>query len=117
MENSFVYPFTLTKVINGDTIEGYVDLGFGISTKQRFRLQGIIAPSLRSRDKSELERAKAAKMWLQSRLVKKQIFLRSHKTPKFSKFLASIFVDGSNINDELLATGHATKFGNREIEG
>ena len=113
MKNNNVYVFTLTKVINGDTIEGYVDLGFDTFTKQRFRLLGIVAPSLRSRDKSEFERAKAAKMWLQARLINKQIFLCSHKTPKFGKYLASLFVDGSDINKELLTTGHAVKFGDK----
>ena len=111
VDQGHIYPFTLTRVINGDTVEGIVDVGFDLATKQRFRLQGVIAPSLRSKDKNELERAKAAKMWLQARLDKKRIIIQSHKTGKFGKYLATLFVEGSNVNQELLSVGHAAPFG------
>ena len=109
-----LYKFTLTRVVNGDTVEGFVDLGFNISTKQRFRLDGIVAPSLRSENDDEKERAKAAKMWLSSRLSKKQIIIRSRKANKFGHYLAMLFIDGSNVNEELLSAGHAFKFSVRE---
>lgn len=114
--NQHVYGFELTRVINGDTVEGTVDLGFGIATKQRFRLKGVVAPSMRTRDKAELEKAVAAKLWLQFRLVDKSIVIQCHSTNKFGKYLAVLFVDGSNVNDELLVSGHVVKFGKPDIE-
>lgn len=108
MEN--VYPFVLTKVINGDTIEGAVNLGFGIVTTQRFRLQGVVAPSFHSKDKAEIERAKASKMWLQSRLLNKKTMIKCFETGKFGKYLAVLYVEGSNVNEELFSAGHVARF-------
>jgi len=109
-----LYRFTVTRVVNGDTVEGFVDLGFGISSKQRFRLDGIVAPSLRSEDPVARERAKASKMWLQYRLTKQQVIIKVRETPKFGHYLATLFIEGSNVNQELFTAGHAVKFNKKE---
>jgi len=43
----YQYRFNFTKVIDGDTVDGIIDLGFGISLKERVRLHGINAPEIR----------------------------------------------------------------------
>jgi micrococcal nuclease len=43
----YQYRFNFTKVIDGDTVDGIIDLGFGISLKERVRLHGIDAPEIR----------------------------------------------------------------------
>ena len=43
----YQYRFNFTKVIDGDTVDGIIDLGFGISLKERIRLHGIDAPEIR----------------------------------------------------------------------
>ncbi len=108
--DNFIRGFELIKVINGDTIEGYVDWGCQRYDTMRFRLQGIVAPSLRSKDQNEKDSAKAAKMWLQQRLMKHTLHIQIHKTNKFDRYLAIIYADGSNINEEMLKAGHVQKF-------
>ena len=44
----YKYKFTFTRVIDGDTVDGILDLGFGISLKERIRLYGINAPETRA---------------------------------------------------------------------
>lgn len=112
--DNYVRGFELVRVINGDTIEGYVDLGCCRYDLMRFRLDGVVAPSLRSPDLGEKERAKAAKMWLQQRLTKHSLYIQIRKTNKFDKYLATVYADGSNINEEMLKVGHVVKFGERE---
>lgn len=43
----YEYKFKLTKVIDGDTVDGIIDLGFGICLRERIRLAGINAPETR----------------------------------------------------------------------
>ena len=56
----YQYSFSFTKVIDGDTVDGVIDLGFGISLKERIRLAGIDAPEIRLQKsiKDKEERAK-----------------------------------------------------------
>jgi endonuclease YncB( thermonuclease family) len=108
--DNFIRAFELIRVINGDTVEGYVDLGFRRYDTMRLRLKGIIAPSMRSKDQGEKEQAKAAKMWLQQRLMKHSLYVQIFKTNKFDKYLAVLFADGGNINDEMLKAGHVQTF-------
>ena len=112
--NDRVYRFVVSRVVNGDTVEGIVDLGFGISSKQRFRLDGVVAPSLRSEDPATRERAKASKMWLQYRLIKQQVIVKIRETPKFGHYLATLFIEGSDVNQELFTSGHVVKFNKKE---
>lgn len=73
----YQYSFTFTRVIDGDTVDGIIDLGFGISLKERIRLAGIDAPETRLqksiKDKDERAREKQrgldAKKRLQALLV------------------------------------------------
>lgn len=108
--DNFIRGFELIKVINGDTIEGYVDLGLRHYITMRLRLQGVIAPSMRSKDPKEREQAKAAKMWLQQRLMKHSLHVQIYKTNKFDKYLVTLFANGGNINEELLKIGHVQRF-------
>ena len=108
--DNFIRGFELIRVINGDTVEGYVDLGFRRYDTMRLRLKGIIAPSMRSKDIKERESAKAAKMWLQQRLMKHSLYVQILKTNKFDKYLAVLYADGGNINEEMLKAGHVQTF-------
>lgn len=108
--DNYIRAFELIKVINGDTIEGYVDFGCRKYDVMRFRLHGIIAPSFRGDDANEKDKAKIAKMWLQQRLLKKRLYVQIIKTSKFDKYLVVLLADGCNINEEMFKAGHAKKF-------
>ena len=57
----YEYRAQLIKVIDGDTIDAKIDLGFGISIEKRVRLVGIDAPEVRTLDIDEKSRGKRAK--------------------------------------------------------
>ena len=57
----FEYNATVTKVVDGDTIDAMVDLGFGTWKKVRIRMHGINAPESRTRDLEEKKKGLAAK--------------------------------------------------------
>ena len=49
----YVYKIELIRVIDGDTIDAYIDLGFDVKIKKRIRFMGINTPESRTRDKEE----------------------------------------------------------------
>jgi len=102
----------VTKVVDGDTIDVIIDLGFDIMYKSRVRLFGIDTPESRTRDKVEKKYGLLAKEFLKSHL-KGKIVIKTHKdseTGKFGRILGEIFVDGININELMCNKGHAVEY-------
>ena len=102
----------VTKVVDGDTIDVIIDLGFVIMYKSRVRLFGIDTPESRTRDKVEKKYGLLAKEFLKSHL-KGKIVIKTHKdseTGKFGRILGEIFVDGININELMCKKGHAVEY-------
>ena len=58
----YEYRLKVTRIIDGDTVDGLIDLGFSTFVKKRIRLQGIDAPETRTRDKAEKEKRNMPKM-------------------------------------------------------
>jgi len=113
-EVSYTYAAELVRVIDGDTVELDVDLGFGHWLRgQIMRLHGINTPETRTRDLEEKAKGKAATEWLRNRLNGEEIVVQSIQNKNsashdsFGRWLAVLFVDGKNINKELVETGHA----------
>ena len=99
------------QVIDGDTVDCDVDLGFGIQTRRRFRLLGINAPEKR---KPTYDAGIAAKQHLESLLELYGLSeVRTHKdrTGKYGRMLATLIgVDGSeliDLNQRMIDDGHA----------
>jgi endonuclease YncB( thermonuclease family) len=120
----YEYKLDLLKVIDGDTIDGYIDLGFNIKVKKRIRLLGINAPETRLQSKikdiSERRARKAlgleVKSKLNSLLKGSDVFVKTKldKTGKYGRVLGVIFIhkDGLkiNINELLLSKGLVEKY-------
>ena len=104
----------VTKVIDGDTIDVIIDMGFDILFKSRVRLFGIDTPESRTRDKEEKKFGLMSKKYLQDRLKKaKKITIKTHKgeeTGKFGRILGEIFCDGDNVNLAMCEAGHAVQY-------
>lgn len=102
----YEYRAIVTKVVDGDTIDCHVDLGFYMTAKIRFRLNRINTPEVRGAEKVE---GLAAKQWLIDKLnsVGNQIIVRTEKTGKYGRWLGEIIIGDDNINDELVKSGHA----------
>ena len=112
--NLFCYKISkVIKVLDGDTIDVMVDLGFNIHIKSRIRLVGINCPETRTRDLEEKKRGLAAKERMQAFCETQEgeyLILKSHGVGKYGRVLGEIQKNGAIINNILLAEGHAKKY-------
>lgn len=89
----YEYHVTVTKVVDGDTIDVDIDLGFSVVLKkQRVRLMGIDTPESRTRDLEEKKFGKASKKHLKDLLSRGDVSLISHDKGKFGRILGEIWV-------------------------
>lgn len=101
----FEYQAAIDKIIDGDTFDAKVDLGFHTYSKQRFRLIGYSAPEVRG---SERNMGLIAKKRLEELLaIGTTITLKSEKTEKFGRWLAEIpWTNGQTLSEFLIAEGY-----------
>ena len=114
------YKISLLRVVDGDTIDAEIDLGFDIKVKKRIRFMGMNAPESRTKDLEEKARGLAAKDRVKALLEGcKNIQLKSHGIGKFGRCLGEIFldtVDGQekltveSLNELLIKEGHAVEY-------
>ena len=103
----------VTGVVDGDTIDVDIDLGFNISYSQRVRLAGIDTPESRTKDKAEKVLGLEVKQRLKDILTNASIVvIRTQKpdsTEKYGRVLGWLFVDGAekSVNEALIADGYA----------
>ena len=104
----------VTKVVDGDTIDVIIDLGFDIMYKSRVRLFGIDTPESRTRDLVEKKYGLMSKDFLKDKLKNaEKIVIKTHKgeeTGKFGRILGEIFWDNVNINQQMCDVGHAVAY-------
>ena len=104
----------VTKVVDGDTIDVILDMGFNILFAQRVRLFGIDTPESRTRDLVEKKYGLKSKKFLQDQLKKaKSITIRTYKGEekgKFGRILGDIYCDGKSVNSEMVKVGHAVAY-------
>jgi micrococcal nuclease len=103
----------VTNVVDGDTIDVDIDLGFSVSFSQRLRLAGIDTPESRTTDKMEKTLGLESKEYLKSKLKDaKDVIVKTEKpdsSEKYGRILGWIFVDGSDksINHQMIEDGYA----------
>ena len=104
----------VTKVVDGDTIDVIIYLGFDIMYKSRVRLFGIDTPESRTRDLVEKKYGLMSKDFLKDKLKNaEKIVIKTHKgeeTGKFGRILGEIFCDNVNINQQMCDVGHAVAY-------
>ena len=102
----------LVKVVDGDTIDAIIDLGFNIFVEKRIRLYGIDTPECRTRDKQEKVRGLAAKQKLKELLSqnKQAIFIESFGEGKFGRLLAKIYVEDQDIIETMITEGYGKQY-------
>lgn len=113
------YKVSVVKVVDGDTVDVNIDLGFGMSyKKQRVRMLGIDTPESRTRDLVEKKFGKASKKHLKDILEQGGIQLVSHDKGKFGRILGELFIGDSSysINQQMIDEHHAVAYtgGNKE---
>ena len=89
-----VFKAKLIKVVDGDTLDARIDLGFDVFVEKRIRLWGINAPETRSRDKEEKTKGYHAKCRLIEilDLSEGEFHLVVHGEGKFGRCLAEIYI-------------------------
>jgi micrococcal nuclease len=101
------------KVVDGDTIDVDIDLGFSISYSQRLRLAGIDTPESRTTDKLEKSLGIESKEYLKSKFKDaKDIVVRTEKpdsSEKYGRILGWVYVNGDSksLNDQMIEDGYA----------
>ena len=110
----YEYSCQVTRVVDGDTIDADLDLGFNIYHKCRVRLYGIDTPESRTRDKDEKARGKLAAKFLQDAISNgKHVILQTQlkdSKGKFGRVLASVIVDKIDINQQMIKNYMAVKY-------
>ena len=109
----YTYKAKLDRVIDGDTIDANIDLGFDITIHKRIRLTGIDTPESRTRDLEEKARGLASKARLVELLGDGDFILESREVGKFGRVLGTIYTiaeESININDTLVEEGYAVEY-------
>lgn len=107
------YVKSVDKVVDGDTIDVVIDLGFDILFKSRVRLAGIDTPESRTTDKMEKALGLECKEYLKKRITAaKTVTIRTEKmdsSEKYGRILGWLYLDGesSSINNEMIEKGYA----------
>ena len=113
------YKVSVTRVVDGDTVDVDIDLGFGMTyKKQRVRMKGIDTPESRTRDLEEKKFGLASKDFLKEQLKDQEIELVSHDKGKFGRILGELFVGSStySINRIMIDNHHAVPYDGQSKE-
>ena len=111
--HTWSYVCELDRVVDGDTQDAEIDLGFGVFVKKRIRLFGMDAWESRTRDLQEKEKGLAAKQRLIELLEESnnQFSLISHEQGKYGRVIGTIILeDGRTANDILVEEGHGYSY-------
>jgi micrococcal nuclease len=107
------YVKKVTKIVDGDTIDVEIDLGFDISFSSRVRLAGIDTPESRTTDKMEKALGLEAKAYVKSQIDSaKTVVIKTEKmdsSEKYGRILGWVFLDGATVslNEKMIQDGHA----------
>ena len=111
------YDVTVIKVVDGDTVDVDIDLGFGVCLKdERVRIMGIDTPESRTSDKVEDLFGEAAKARLKelmkngAKLITTEDKHGEDMKGKFGRILGDFKVDGKRVTDILIEEGHAVAY-------
>ena len=110
------YVKKVDKVVDGDTIDVTIDLGFDIQYSSRVRLAGIDTPESRTRDLEEKAMGLEAKEYLKQRLkIADKVVIKTEKldsTGKYGRILGWLFVDEetTSINNQMILKGYAWEY-------
>lgn len=106
----------LVGVVDGDTIDVDIDLGFNVSYSQRVRLAGIDTPESRTKDKFEKTLGLEAKEYVKSKLKDASDIVIKTELPdsseKYGRILGWVYVNGAtkSINEQMIEDGYAWSY-------
>tara|TARA_R110002153_G_scaffold89582_3_gene219234 strand:+ start:18403 stop:18828 length:426 start_codon:yes stop_codon:yes gene_type:complete len=97
----------IVRVVDGDTVDILVDLGFGLTKKERVRVAGIDTPESRTRDLYEKKLGKEAATYLTEQLDG-DIIIRTEKDGKYGRMLGWLYKEGQevSIQEDMINRGY-----------
>ena len=104
------------KVVDGDTIDASIDLGFDISLEKRIRLAGIDTPESRTTNVKEKSMGLESKEWLKKTLEgAKDILIKTElpdSTEKYGRIIGHLFINGqeTSLNNQMITDGYALAY-------
>lgn len=112
------YKLKIERVVDGDTVDGIIDLGFNVSTSLRIRLAGIDAPESRTRNLDEKRYGIEAKERLEEIVSGDgELTIQSHGLGKYGRVIGVLFMDDRSVNRQLIDEGYAIEYqGSKKIE-
>lgn len=102
------YPAKVKRVVDGDTVDLLVDLGFNVMISERFRLYGLNAPEVRGKERKDgLASAAILRGWCKG----KDIIVETlkDKKGKYGRYIAILWLDEVSLNERLINEGYAVK--------
>ena len=114
----YEYKCKVKRVVDGDTMDVVIDLGFDIFHSCRVRLAGIDTPESRTRDLDEKARGKLSKAYLKESIKGRKVVLKTKlkdSRGKFGRVIAEVWVEfekGSlrNVNELMIKECHAVRY-------
>lgn len=107
----YEYRARVIHVVDGDTLDLDVSLGFHVQIKGRFRLLGLNTPESFGPDACDAGRA--AKAWVQETLPEgTEVIVQTRRDAgdKYGRYLAVVLLNGQSVNDALVSAGHAKPY-------
>lgn len=102
----YEYKAEVIRIVDGDTIELKVDMGFRISNQENFRFARIdTAEIFRPRNRAERIHGLEAARWLKEHVLGKEILIHTEKDGKYGRWLIEFWLDGENIQDTMFSLG------------
>ena len=122
--SKYEYSAKLVRVVDGDTCDALIDLGFDTWVKKRIRFKGVDTWESRTRNKEEKVKGLAAKAFTKDLLENSdegKFVLKSYGIGKYGRVLAELFVKGhqKSVNELLKENGHAYEYdgGKKKVFG
>jgi len=119
-----IYSARLQRVVDGDTCDALIDLGFDTWVKKRIRFFGVDTWESRTRNLEEKKKGLAAKEYVKDLLENSdegKFLLKSHGVGKYGRVLGELFVKGheQSVNELLKENGHASAYygGKKKVFG
>lgn len=103
----YEYTGKVLNVVDGDTIDVAIDVGFTLTTTHRLRLLGINCPEVHGESRAA---GLAASAYVRSELLGRTIRLRTEKSDDFGRYLARIYVGDVDFNQSLVDKGYAVPY-------
>jgi len=104
------------KVVDGDTIDADIDLGFDISLTKRVRLSGVDTPESRTTDLKEKKLGLESKEWLKHKLeFAKDVLIKTElpdSTEKYGRILGNLYINNGalSLNQQMIDEGYALAY-------